>query len=598
MPTIREIVKKRFIEECIRPARDKSGGYLIVVLDQRATRILSSCMRTIDITREGVSLIEKLSVTRKPFPDMYAAYFIAPTRESINFVCADFEGAKQKHPQYRGIHLFLTGPLAPELESRINEVFVKTKKIMTWVEMNLDFLVPESQAVSFDLEQPLGIYSTSNTLNVSNMKEKTVAGIVSLLLTLQDFPMIRYAAETPRAKDIAFQVQTRIQELKRQSSSLFKSTTQPATLLVLDRGHDAIAPLLHEFSYQAMVYDVLEFKGNTFELMGSSGKRHVLLDDQEEMWPELRHLHISDAMDILLKKFNAFRQVHDETRMKAQNVNNLTDMREAVGSMPVLQSLKETFDAHLEITRQCMNKYESMYLESLAEVEQDLATGKDKVGNTPKNLKARVKSLLTLPNIGSMDKLRLLMLYIATQGSQDRDELCRDAGVEIEAHQPLLHLAELGVTFKKERQSKSWIEKIRATRKKEAGEPSFELSRYVPNLQALLDQLLDDKLPKDKYPAVVEMATAPAPTPISTETGTSHRTRGVVATWQSGKPKEKDAPKDLGPRIIVFVIGGATYSELRLAYGVGQKKERDVILASSSFLRPREFVEGLKTMDK
>ncbi len=118
-----------------------------------------------------------------------------------------------------------------------------------------------------------------------------------MLLTMEDFPLIRYAADTPRAKDIAFQVHARLQDLKRKKSSLvspltcsdlcacmackifwvlclggmfyfcvqFKQTSNPATLLVLDRGHDAVSALLHEFSYQAMIMDVLDGKGNTLE---------------------------------------------------------------------------------------------------------------------------------------------------------------------------------------------------------------------------------------------------------------------------------------------------------------------------------------------
>lgn len=36
-------------------------------------------------------------------------------------------------------------------------------------------------------------------------------------------------------------------------------------LLVIDRSYDFIAPLIHEFTYQAMAYDLLNIKNDSFE---------------------------------------------------------------------------------------------------------------------------------------------------------------------------------------------------------------------------------------------------------------------------------------------------------------------------------------------
>ena len=45
--------------------------------------------------------------------------------------------------------------------------------------------------------------------------------------------------------------------------------------------------------------------------------------------------------------------------------------------------------------------------------------------------------------------------------------------------------------------------------------------------------------------------------------------------------------------MILFVIGGATYSEIRSAYEIGQAYNRDVIIGTTEILRPGAFIEHL-----
>ena len=52
-------------------------------------------------------------------------------------------------------------------------------------------------------------------------------------------------------------------------------------LVIIDRGYDPVAPYLHELTYQAMVYDLLETNADTAEL---NGKPVLLDEDDDPIW--------------------------------------------------------------------------------------------------------------------------------------------------------------------------------------------------------------------------------------------------------------------------------------------------------------------------
>jgi hypothetical protein len=94
------------LDDMIREAAASSAGYLVMVMDDTATRVISPVLRMYDIMEEKITrayllcilhhpclhnppfftVVEKLALNRQPFPEMEVIYLIAPTEESVNRV--------------------------------------------------------------------------------------------------------------------------------------------------------------------------------------------------------------------------------------------------------------------------------------------------------------------------------------------------------------------------------------------------------------------------------------------------------------------------------------------------------------------------------
>ena len=83
------------------------------------------------------------------------------------------------------------------------------------------------------------------------------------------------------------------------------------------------------------------------------------------------------------------------------------------------------------------------------------------------------------------------------------------------------------------------------------------------------------------------------------ESGQSQTSSEPVAYSPVTPIREIQSPAvDLGPRVMVFMIGGATFSELRCMSDLEQKHSRQVLLGSTHTWTPDSFVESLKDLGK
>ena len=140
-------------------------------------------------------------------------------------------------------------------------------------------------------------------------------------------------------------------------------------------------------------------------------------------------------------------------------------------------------------------------------------------------------------------------------------------------------------------------------------ESEYAASRFVPALKTALTEMAQDALSFDDYPSVLPMPenTGRAGGGKSARSGrrgeatSARKTTGASSKWaksgrDSGGNNAGGPVRYVGGRHIIFMIGGLSYNELRAAEEVSRKESREIIIGSSTFLTPAEFMKDLNKL--
>jgi syntaxin-binding protein 1 len=389
-----------------------------------------------------------------------------------------------------------------------------------------------------------------------------------------------------------------------------KPETRPrGVMFITDRTMDTVAPFLHEFSYQAMVNDLLRLDDDgtsySYRFVNAEGQKEdktARLSDEDAVWCAIRHLHIAEAIDRLTRDFAS----HAGSAQLNEG-SSLSDMRDLLANLPEMQETKDALSLHLTMAQEAMNIFEKTRLPQQAMVEQNCATRTTPEGQKPRTLVEEMVPLLDDRHLSNADKVRIIALYIMySEGvpDEDRKRLFQHARLGLQEMAAVDNLVHLGARVVKDPQNSGWDAWFRKGKRRQVpGENEYELSRYQPLVKLMLEDHFAGRLDQTTYPYVRD---APAETGLASGLGNplgSSRSsspavgapraapsslRTAKPTWhQKGRPGAGGAGgagaerNDNRQRVIVFVAGGMTYSEIRSAYQVSEKLGRDVYIGES-----------------
>uniref|UniRef100_A0A673CTT7 Syntaxin binding protein 3 n=1 Tax=Sphaeramia orbicularis TaxID=375764 RepID=A0A673CTT7_9TELE len=479
----------------------------ILILDPFTTKLLSSCCKMSDLMSEKITIVEDLYKSREPVLEMKAIYFMSPTSKCVDAFIADFK----PKPKYKAAYVYFTDYCPDELFNKMK--LYCAKYIRVCKEINMSFMPQEAQVFTCDNPGAFKSIYSPNSPDKKATMDTLADQLVTLCATLDEYP---------------------------------GGKTQ-AQLLIVERGFDPVSPILHELTYQAMAYDLIDVQNDTYKYKSKDGsEKQAQLNEDDMLWVKLRHKHIAEVSDNL-----------------AQMMKKMPSFRKQLTEKTV----------HLQLAEDCMQHF-SNNVERLCKAEQDLAVGSDVEGVKVKDPMRTLLPVLLHP-YSTYDKIRAVLLYIfSLNGTTDENLSKLIQHVKIEDDREfILNWKELGVPIIT---SPSFFSR-KPTRRDRSQEQTYNLSRWTPVIKDVME------VSEMKSSRCIVFSISPP---------------SICLARQKHKPSAQDERRS-GSRLIIFVIGGISYSEMRCAYEVTQAvKSCEVIIGSSHILTPTSLLNDIKALSK
>lgn len=381
------------------------SGMKILILDSATVSIVSVAYSQSELLQKEVFLVEfvdSISMSKEPMSHLKAVYFLRPTSENIQLMRRQL--AKPRFGEY---HLFFSNMLK-DTQLHILADSDEHEVVRQVQEFFADFVALDPFHFTLNMASN-HMYMLPAVVDPSSLLhfcERVVDGIAALFLALKRRPVIRYSRTSDISKRIA---QEAAKLMYQQESGLFdfRRTEVTPLLLVIDRRDDPVTPLLNQWTYQAMVHELIGIQDNKVDLrnIGKFPKDQeevVLSSEQDAFFKANMYENFGDIGMNIKRMVDDFQQIAKSN----QNIQTVEDMAKFVDNYPQYRKMHGNVSKHVTLVTEMSKIVEERKLMLVSEVEQELACN----GGQGAAFEA-VTNLLNNDSVSDIDRLRLVMLY-------------------------------------------------------------------------------------------------------------------------------------------------------------------------------------------
>jgi len=153
---------------------------------------------------------------------------------------------------------------------------------------------------------------------------------------------------------------------------------------------------------------------------------------------------------------------------------------------------------------------------------------------------------------------------------------------------------ENGFSDRKERERKMRNKKKKKERESE--EEPIQVSRFVPVLRDYLEDLCSGDMSTSDVPFCGDSAKGGG---ASKDAAPKAKSLKTTSRKKQTKGKEKgETVGERGSRVIVFIVGGMCWSEVRTVYEMTKLEGREFIIGSTHVLTPNSLIDEVALFDE
>ncbi|EDO39542.1 predicted protein [Nematostella vectensis] len=542
---------KQYVTKMIE---ESGAGMKVLLMDKETTGIVSMVYSQTEVLQKEVYLFERVDTPgRETMKHLKAICFLRPTPENIDHLCSEL-----KSPKY-GVYYIYFSNFVPKASIRALAEADDQEVVREVQEYYADYFAISPHV--FSLNSPASM--KGGQWDIDSL-DRSCEGVLALLLSLKKCPMIRYQ----QSSEVAHRLAERIRQKINGEAKLFdfRRPDVPPLLLILDRRDDPVTPLLNQWTYQAMVHELLTIRNNRVDLskcpdVARDLQEVVMSAEHDEFYQKNMYLNFGEIGQNIKTLMDDFQQ-HVKSNQKLESIS---DMKNFVENYPQFKKMSGTVSKHVTMVSELSRLVSDRCLLDVSEIEQELACQNDHSAALQ-----NIRRLMANDKVSELDLLRVVMIYALRYERHTNNDVStlvnmlarRGVGEQYKRLVPAI-VQYAGRSVRGSDLFGQNKTPLSLTRKILKGLKGVEniYTQHAPLLSETIDGLIKGRLKDAQFPYM-------------------------------GHAQLRDRPQD----IIVFIVGGATYEEAQAVYNINKTQPGiKVILGGTTIHNCRSFLEEVSS---
>ena len=385
--------------------------------------------------------------------------------------------------------------------------------------------------------------------------DRIYEGLISICLANRLFPVIK----TVKGSSICSKLSEKVSEYFQDNLDFIKKECgreQNGILFIFDRKEDPVTPLINQWTYQAMLHELIGIHNNVVTLKGEKEEKYVLSDIEsvDKFFATQMNNDYGTVANDVEQAGNRLREDNSKLSKEA----SIEDLRKLIDTLPEKKKESMAITKHYKLFYELSNYVTNHKLMELSPLEQDIACN-----NNKKDQFNKISIILQDQKVSPLDKTKLYLLFAFRYEEdslvQNLKQLMKENNLEnwIEYGDLLLEYAGKKKRVLDVLSNKDFLSKSKKMFMNAFGNKNNVFMQHVSYLNDLLEKIIKGRT-KD-----IDVYT--------------------VLGDDSYKPQ----------KVILFSFGGITFEECKDLTLLGKTLDVPIIVGGTSILNSKSFLGEL-----